>query len=319
MSNEHRLQFGRCFSLPESGQIVKLSNAVEVYWMAKALNMSETTVEGYQRTFRRFIEFIGDVDIAAVTSADVRRFLIHLRDERKLGKRTVSDNWVPLSSLWTWAESELGINHIIKGKVQRPAFTKRTIEPLTREEVRRLLDAVWTNATGAERSTAYRDRAIILTLLDSGARVSELCAFTVGDFDQATGRLHIRHGKGDKARVVVIGVTAQDAVNRWLKQLGDVPSSQPLFGNRYTKERMHRESIKLLLGRLSKRAGVSNVHPHRFRHTMAVNFLRNGGNVLTLQALLGHTDLSMSRRYVALAQMDFDAARKQSPADVWQL
>jgi integrase/recombinase XerD len=298
---------------------MKLSEAMGDYWLAKELTMAETTMPGYQRTFRRFVEYVGDVEIAAVTSADVRRFLLHLRNDMRLGKRTVSDAWVPLSSLWTWAESELGLPHILRGKVARPAFTKKIIEPFTQEDMRRLLAIVWTDAQGAERRTAYRDRALILTLLDSGARVSELCAFTVGDYDATNGRLHIRHGKGDKARFVVVGTRTQKAIAKWLESWGGAQNHAPLFPSKATGGALRRDAVKHLLARLARRAGVANVHPHRFRHTFAINFLRNGGSVLMLQALLGHTDLSMSKRYVALAELDIDGARKQSPVDGWEL
>ena len=100
---------------------------------------------------------------------------------------------------------------------------------------------------------------------------------------------------------------------------GEVPDHAPLFPSTYGGGHLRREGLRHLLARLGRRAGVEQVHPHRFRHTFAVNFLRNGGNALVLQELLGHTDLSMVRHYIRLAEQDFGAARKQSPADNWGL
>lgn len=298
---------------------MNLSDALQGYWLTKELEFSPRTTPGYRRTFARLVAFTDDAHIEAITTTDIRRFLAHLRNEYRLSRRTVADAWIPLSSLWTWAETELGIPHVIRGRVKRPTFTKRTIQPFDEGDLRALLGALGLNAIGAERPTATRDRALIFTLLDSGARASELCALTVGDYSPATGRLHIRHGKGDKARVAVVGQRAQRAIWRWLTTRGDTPGHAPLFPSTHTGDHMRRESLKALLARLGKRAGVKNVHPHRFRHTFAINYLRNGGNAVMLQELLGHTDLAMVRNYIRLAEMDFDEARKQSPADRWKL
>ncbi len=82
----------------------------------------------------------------------------------------------------------------------------------------------------------------------------------------------------------------------------------------------HRKALYKLVRRLGEKAGVPHCHPHRFRHTFAVNFLRNGGNVYALQMALGHTTLEMVEAYLKLAQADLEAAHRQaSPAANWRL
>ena len=83
---------------------------------------------------------------------------------------------------------------------------------------------------------------------------------------------------------------------------------------------MTREHLCLLLHRLGERAGIRKVHPHRFRHTFAINYLRNGGDVFTLKELLGHSDLEMTEHYARIAQVDTaNGHRKAGPVDNWRL
>jgi site-specific recombinase XerD len=83
---------------------------------------------------------------------------------------------------------------------------------------------------------------------------------------------------------------------------------------------MTREYLRQLLHRLGVRAGISKVHPHRYRHTFSINYLRNGGNVFTQKELLGHSDLEMTEKYVRIAQVDAAKGhRKAGPVDNWRL
>lgn len=306
---------------------MKLSDVIEGYWLEKRLDFSETTIPGYRRVFARLVAFLADPDFATITSSDVRRFLVHLAEHHKLSARTVHDAWIPLSSLWTWAETELHTPHVIRGKVKQPKFQKRTIDALSADQVRAILAAAlhakpYTAPSGKQvtpaRPTADRDRAIILTLLDAGLRVSELCALTVGDYDSARGRLHVRHGKGNKERFAVVGVRCQRAIWRYLAQTRpNATPKEPLFATG-TGGHIGRSQLRALLARIGERAGV-HLHPHRFRHTFAINFLRNGGNLLTLKELLGHESLAMVQIYARIADADIDAAQTHSPADKWRL
>lgn len=98
--------------------------------------------------------------------------------------------------------------------------------------------------------------------------------------------------------------------------------SDPLFvvGARHKARPMDRSVLHHLLQRIGERAGVRNTYPHRFRHTFAINYLRNGGDLFTLQAMLGHSDLEMVRRYARIAQVDVaQAQQRASPVDKWRL
>ena len=306
---------------------MKLSAALDGFWLDKRREFSKTTVRNYSHWFRRFIDFVGDIEFGDITATHVKRYLNHLADDKGYSKRSVSDSWAPLSSLWTWAEIELGTPHIIRGRVAFPDFPSTLIEPFTQDEIRALLVAAeyskpWATRKGkaarSRRATADRDRAILFVLLDSGLRASELCDLTIGDYDNNRGRLQVKHGKGDKPRLVYLGDRARKALWRYLADRED-RSDSPLFATR-TGQHIERNSLRQMLQVIANNAGVKGLTVHKFRHTFAVTFLRTGGNVAALQMILGHSTIEMSLHYARLAEVDIEqAGRSYSPADNWKL
>lgn len=306
---------------------MKLSQALEGYWLDKQLELSATTIRNYQFAFRQFQAFVGDVEVEDISANDVRRYLQWLLDDLDLTRSTALTRWAILSSFWTWAERELGVKHVIRGHIRRPEFRQRVIEPLTQAELAKLVKATaytrpWKTPDGhevrSERPMALRDRAIVMTLADTGLRASELTALRVDDYDAGRGRLHVRHGKRDKERIVVAGTRTRKVLWRYLAERGSTRAQEPLFATREGRH-MRRESLYHLIVRLGDRAGVQGVTVHRFRHTFAIEFLRNGGNLLVLQELLGHEDLKTVQIYASIAERDLDESSKHSPADRWRL
>ena len=307
---------------------MRFSEALEGFWLAKKRGYSTHTVADYSLTFRRFRLFVGDADVAGLVADDIRRFLDAMQNRYELGNKTLCNYWVALSAFWTWAEVELGIDHIIRNRVARPQFQRRRIAPYRQEEVEAMLAATgkataWRTSTGrmtrSKRPTADRDRAIIVTLVDTGLRASELCALHLEDYDQERGSLYVERGKGDKERLVYVGDSAKRALWRYLLSRRDAGAKEPLFVSGSGRA-LDRNNLRQTLQRIGERAGVRGVTVHRFRHTYAITFLRNGGNPLVLQELLGHEKLETVRVYVALAAIDLEnAQRASSPADGWDL
>lgn len=306
-----------------------LDDALTGYWLDKQRDLSPHTVRDYSLTFARLRAFLGaGARIEAITPDDLRRFLDDVQAEHDLGAKTLANTWIALSSLWTWAEKELHIPHCLRGRVDRPRYRRPPVLPYDRHEVLALVTATayaagWDSINGkravASRPTAQRDRAILLTLVDTGIRAQELCDLTVADYDPRRAQLHVRQGKGRKARYVYLGQAAHKAIWKYLATRPGAAGDQPLFATR-TATHLDRNALRHMIERCAQRAGVPHAGVHRFRHTFAVNFLRNGGNVLELQALLGHEKLDTIHIYASLAQVDLQQAQKRaSPADNWQL
>lgn len=307
---------------------MRLDRAVDGFWLARRRELATATQADYTITFRRFVAFVGaEKDVASVAVDDVQAFLNDLVEEHHLAAKSVANAHTALSALWTWAAPTLGVEHVVR-QVKRPAFRRPLIEPFSQEDVTAMLracdqmqayDRTWRRNVAAKRATATRDRAILLVLVDAGIRASELTALEYRDYDEKRGRLRIRHGKGDKERMVFLGDTSRMALWRYLTTRDTLKPGSPLFATR-TETAMDRAGLLHLVQRIGQRAGVEKAHPHRFRHTFAIWFLRNGGNPLELQRMLGHEKLETVLIYVRLAEVDIErAAKAASPVDGWKI
>lgn len=307
---------------------ITFAAALDGYWLARRSNFSPNTIADYTLTFTRFAEYIGDTPLADIDAADVQHFLEHVRTERKLGKKTIANMWIALSSFWTWAAAELHVEHIIRGHVRQPDYRPPTIEIYTETEIKAMLAACqetnpWRTRNGRQARTQrpehLRDQSIIVTLIDTGVRASELCNFEIRDYNAQNGRLFVREGKGGKQRIVILGQSGRRLLWRYLVTRPNATPNDPLFATN-TNQHIERNNLRRTLQRIGQRAGVANVTVHRFRHTFAVAFLRNGGSVLELQELLGHEKMETVRIYAKLATIDLAAAQaRASVADNWRL
>ena len=160
-----------------------------------------------------------------------------------------------------------------------------------------------------------------LTLLDTGLRVSELTRLTISDLNLEAEQITVTpYGSGlkSKPRTVFIGKLSKSTLWRYLTGR-DLELCDFVFTSKLNRP-MDRHSIRKVLCYLGDKAEVQNVYPHRFRHTFAIQYLRNDGDIYTLQRILGHSSLEMVKRYLTIAKSDCEKAhRKASPVDNWRL
>lgn len=308
---------------------------------------STHTIADYQTTFKKVLPFFGEETPLGTIGVDrLSEFLAWLQEKyvssqpgvaargvHRLSPKSILNIHTNLSALWAWAVQEGYAESNFVRRIKAPITSPTSIEPLTKDEVATLLKACATSApwqgrssVAAHRRTCDREGAIILTLLDTGIRASELCGIQYKDVNIATSSIKVR-GKGPgrvgKERIVHIGKRASQAIwKSTLPRVESIRDTDPLFivGSNLLATPMTRTVLRRLLKRLGDKAGVSGVYPHRFRHTFAITYLRNRGDIFTLQSLLGHSDLAMVRRYVRIAQVDCaEAHGRASPVDNWSL
>jgi len=290
---------------------------------------SPNTINNYIFHLSKFVDYLGNPELEKISSQDIKDYFYYLKSEKRISASSHHAVWKSVRSFFNWASAEFGLER--PDNIPSPKYQSKPISPFSNKEIYAIISAC--DRTGPAktekripftmtRPTAKRDKAIILFLLDTGIRVSELSRLKVGDVFLETGEVIINpflSGKKSRSRIVYIGKTARKAVWSYLADRGDATEEQPLFIAR-SGRRMTRDSILKIVKSIGRRAGVQRCHPHRFRHTFAIQYLRNGGDVFTLQRLLGHSSLEMVRQYLALADTDAaEAHRKASPVDRWGL
>ena len=163
--------------------------------------------------------------------------------------------------------------------------------------------------------TGCRDRALLLALLDTGCRASEFLALNIGDVNLADGRVMVRHGKGGKGRVTFLGLKSRRALRSYLRYRSDRSEAEPLWVTPQ-QTRLTYDGLRSMVRRRAACAGVADPSLHSFRRGFAITSLRNGVDVFSLQRLMGHSDLSILRRYLTQTDADLEQAhRKAGPVD----
>ena len=114
----------------------------------------------------------------------------------------------------------------------------------------------------------------------------------------------MRLGKGRKQRLAFLGARARKALLKYLMERGFLRPEEPLWLSQTTGERLTDDGLRLLFRRLGLSAHVQHCHPHTFRRTFALWSLRSGMNIYALEQIMGHSDLQILRRYLALVEED---------------
>lgn len=192
---------------------------------------------------------------------------------------------------------------------------KLPAEPLTEEEALALIKTCSTRAPSGSRN-----RALIVILWRAGLRCSEALNLVPRDVDLMAGTVHVREGKGRKARLVAIDPMAATVVERWLAKRAElgIGRSKPLIcqiTNGRVGKPLQGSYVRHLLKRLGKKAGIEKrVHPHGLRHSYASSLADAGVNPHHIQVLLGHSNLQTTSRYISTlnpkAALDAVRARK---------
>lgn len=293
--------------------VISLTALVQDYfqrYLPIERNLSRNTILSYRDALKLLLRFLSrtkDRSPDEFTCEDVldvepvRAFLRWLVEERRCALSTCNQRLAALKSFArfvAWRAPE----HLDRCRrireIRRARTEKREVEYLEGAEVRQLVQA-----PDPVNLAGLRDRALLLLLYNTGARVQEVCDLDVGDLRLDTAPCARLLGKGRKERTCPLWAKTVAALQAWLRARGTPADDAPLFLNARGR-RLSRSGVAYLLTRAGRRAGLQRLDrarrltPHVLRHTTAMHMLRAGVCLSVLASWLGHAQLSTTHEYV---------------------
>ena len=264
----------------------------------KAEGKSPKTISWYSQMLLDFVNCLKRAEngtaLGEFSVKNAREFIVH-EQVRGMSPYTVQAKVRALKAFSSWLYKEGYIPDNTLVSIKMPKAPKKIVDTLTSEEIESLIDT-----QNPFTFLGSRNIAILVTLLDTGLRCSELSSLLFENTHIEEGYLRVI-GKGFKERLVPVGALGQKILWRYVLHFRPKPindNNNYFFLTAYG-EKLEYNAIRLFLKRWGKKAGVPRLHAHLCRHTFATNYLRNGcGDVFRLQRILGHETLEMVRRYV---------------------
>ncbi len=265
---------------------------------------AKLTIAAYSSDLAQFAEFLEKrhVILSGARREDVREYVQELFST-SLDGRSVGRKLSAIRHLYRHLLLDGKIDKDPTLNIDLPKQWKVLPKALTRDEVGAMLaETPPRNETVRKQALALRDRALLELLYAGGARVSEVADARLEDLKLEMGYILVR-GKGDKERMVPLGVPAQRALQQYLKSgreaIAKKRSSPLLFlgtgGRRLTRQRLWQ-----LVGKAGLAAG-RHASPHMLRHSCATHMVENGADLRTVQTILGHSDISTTQIYTHVA------------------
>ncbi len=286
----------------------------------RAANRSSKTISWYQYILSSYSDFLISEELMKpiddLGQVELRAYVLHLqnaskwagssriREENKgeLSPHTVQGHVRATKAFWSWLAGDGYIEKNPLAKFPLPKVPQYLMSVLTRDQIRRLLGKIDKNT-----NPGARYYCIMIMLLDTGMRISELVRIKMVDLDLPQGVAKV-FGKGQRERVVPFSRWTRRELLRYInkhRSATGYEDSTYLFPAA-DGEHVSINSVQQYLRRLSKKAGLDDIRcsPHVFRHTFATEAIANGGNVFAVKDIMGHSSLQTTMKYTHLKVED---------------
>ncbi|HVU59890.1 MAG TPA: site-specific tyrosine recombinase/integron integrase [Candidatus Saccharimonadales bacterium] len=266
-------------------------------------NRSQKTIANYDHYLTRLIDFAGDIKVSDIDAELIRKWRLWLNrlgtnSSDELSKTTANYHLIALRSFLKFC-AKRDIPALPADKIELARVKRKQVTFLNEDELGRLF-----GQPDISTPAGLRDRAILELLFSSGLRVSELAGLDRDHINLKRREFMVR-GKGQKDRPIFISEEAATWVQRYLDRRED--NARPLFV-RYSGhheldrggdfQRLTVRSVQRLVSRYALLAGITkHVSPHTMRHSFATDLLMNGADLRSVQAMLGHSNISTTQIY----------------------
>jgi site-specific recombinase XerD len=280
---------------------------------------SKKTIENYDRYLERFFAFVKVKTITQLTEEQVHEFRRYLNRQAgtKVGGRVepmkVQTQNYYLIALRAFLKflHQRGIKTLSPELIGLTKVPQRSLDLISTSELKRLM-----KAPNIKTLEGRRDKAILELFFSTGLRIFELCSLSIVDIDFTRDEFSV-HGKGGRARVVFLSETAKVALHEYIKSRKDLGSALFVRYGRKANDggdaRLQPRAIQRLLKQYAVQAGITKkVTPHVLRHSFATELLRNGADLRSVQALLGHVHIGTTQIYTRSTDKHLKAVHEKS-------
>lgn len=262
----------------------------------QAVNVSVGTLKFYKKYLVKFMVYCEAQQVKSIRQVDanlIRAYIIWLQ-ERGHNPGGVHAHYRAIRAMfkWYWEEYEPDFVNPMN-KVKAPKLVEVYLPPANENDIQKMLDVA-----------NVRDKALMLFMLDTGCRAAEVLNVKLEDLNIADGSVIVKQGKGRKSRTVFIGKVTKRALHKYLLTRDD---NSPYLWITEDGSPLSYWGLRDVLSRTAKKAGVNAPTAHAFRRAFASQLIKNDVDLLTIQRLMGHSDLSVLQRYAKQTNADLQA------------
>lgn len=299
------------FILPENvSPLVQFREASKLYLLdCRYRNLAPTTIDFYKFHLQAFEHFMDHfkLELKTLVPADLSQRMIHYMLDQNLTANTINGRIRTCQGFFKFLWQDCMMETNLADGLKVIKANNEMLFTFTEDQVRTVLEQ-----PDQTTFTGLRDYAMMLVLLETGMRVMELTNMKLPDIDFQNQSICIPMGKGRKPRIVPMQVTCIKTLLKYIQERGSLPFVEVWIT--LNNKPLQKAAIEKIVRNHCKKAALQGVRGscHTFRHTMAKMYLLNGGDILTLQYILGHTTLDMTRRYIEFFGNDLHLQHEKS-------
>lgn len=265
-------------------------------------HVSANTLQAYSRDIKQFYNYVSEnaLDIVNISKTSIITYMLYMQKSGRAAS-SISRNLASVRTFYNYLISQNFLSVNPAAGLETPKQEKKLPQILTTDEVGLLLSEP--EKVNPATPKSIRDKAMLELIYATGIKVSELIALNKDDVDITLG--YLKCINGEKARVVPLGHVAISALKEYLETTRDAMAeegSDALFVN-CNGGRLTRQGFWKLIKEYSMRAGIKKeITPHTLRHSFAAHLIENGADLMSVQEMMGHKDISSTQIYTRLVK-----------------